>query len=291
MSRPPLPEAVVRSGILDGGLSTQLERRGADVAGPLWTARLLREEPALIARAHRDFVDAGAGTVITASYQVSRHGLIEQGATQEEADAALRSSVAVARDSGAVVAASVGPYGAVLHDGSEYRGRYGVGHRALVDFHRERLDVLVDAQPDVLAIETIPDLDEVVALVEAIDDYPGIPAWLTVSIGADGNLCAGQSLTELAQVAAAHVSALGINCSAPSAATAGILALREATELPLVVYPNAGGVWDARSGRWEGAGEWTFADVQRWRAAGAVLVGGCCGVDAAGIRELAESGA
>lgn len=140
MSRAPLPSHV---SVLDGGLSTQLERMGHDVTGPLWTARVLVEEPSVITAAHRAFMEAGCDVIITSGYQVSRRGFREAGRTARDADDALRSSVAVARAAAAgtpvLVAASIGPYGAVLHDGSEYRGRYGLSHRQLVDFHRERL--------------------------------------------------------------------------------------------------------------------------------------------------------
>ena len=287
--RPPLglrPDAV-----LDGGLSTQLERRGARVDGPLWTARLLLDDPGLVAAAHRDFVDAGADVVITASYQVSRRGFVEQGLSTDDADAALRRSVVTARESGAIVAASVGPYGATLHDGSEYRGRYGLAHRDLVDFHRERLDVLVAAGPDLLAVETIPDVDEIAALAEVLADHPGLPAWLSMTLADDRHLADGRELREAVAVAGGVVSALGINCTAPHLVSPALEHLRTLTDLPVVVYPNAGGAWDAQAKEWTGSVAATFDEAAHWRELGAVLVGGCCGVDADAIRTLASSAA
>ncbi len=166
-----------------------------------------------------DFVEAGADVIISASYQVSRTGFVAAGLTSAQADDALRASVAVARQAtdgtSARVAVSVGPYGAILHDGSEYRGDYGLTHRQLVDFHRERIDVLVDARPDLLAVETIPDLREAEALVDVLGEYPTVPAWLSFS-GADGShLWAGQRIEEAALVAAGapNVVAVGINCT------------------------------------------------------------------------------
>lgn len=290
MSRPALP---ARISVLDGGLSTQLERMGHSVEGALWTARVLADHPQVIVDAHRAFIDAGADIVITSSYQVSRGGFREAGRSAQEADDALTSSIAVARSAAAgtsaLVAASIGPYGAVLHDGSEYRGNYGLSHRRLVDFHRERLDILMSGEPDVLAVETIPDVDEAVALAEVLSDHPDIPVWMTFSARDDTRVCAGQTIEEAVEAVAGEVSAVGINCTDAVLVTGLLERMRSVTDLPLVAYPNAGGVWDAVSGRWSGAGAGPFAQVREWRALGAQLVGGCCGTDAEAIRALVSS--
>lgn len=287
--------------VVDGGLSTQLAVLGEDTSGILWTGRVLLDNPDAVRRAHADFVAAGAGAVITASYQVSRWGFEQAGMTAADADAALRASTwaaraAVAEVPGATarVAASVGPYGAILHDGSEYRGRYGRTHRQLVDFHRERLDVLAATGPDLLAIETIPDVDEAAALVEVLADHPGIPAWLSFSAMDEARTCAGQPIEEAVAVAASSPSvvAVGINCTDPRHVRALVERMRAVTALPIVVYPNAGGEWDASDGEWHGTtadGRAAFPDavVQGWIDAGARAVGGCCGTDARSISRVA----
>jgi len=287
--------------VIDGGLSTQLTRHGEDITGSLWTGKALLQDPATVTRAHAAFVAAGADVIITASYQVSRQGFVAAGYTDEDADAALAASVAAARaaairsDRPIRVAASVGPYGAVLHDGSEYRGNYGLSHRDLVDFHRARLDVLLEAEPDLLAIETIPDVREAEALVEALSGND-VPAWLTFSAMGEGRTCAGQSIEEAATTAAEcdGVVATGINCTDPRL-VAGLLERMAATvDLPLVAYPNAGGDWDPDDGEWHGGVEVDPARVfdpralAAWRASGAVAIGGCCGTDAEAIRWIAE---
>ena len=281
--------------VIDGGLSTQLERRGHDVAGQLWTGRVLLEDPNAVTQAHRDFVDAGAGVVITASYQVSRQGFLEIGMTADEADAALLSSVAAARLAGAGrVAASVGPYGAILHDGSEYRGAYGLTRSALAEFHRDRIDVLVAARPDLLAIETIPDLLEAEALVDVLGEYPDVPAWMTFTAVDGERLWAGQSIEDAARVAASSPSvvAVGINCTDPRYASELLRRMATATDLPAVVYANAGGTWDAAGGQWGGASaegaQFAPALVEEWIATGARAVGGCCGTDDRTIRQIAS---
>jgi len=289
-SRPTMPGGRF---IIDGGLSTQLQCMGYDVHGDLWTARLLADDPAAISSAHRAFVEAGAEVVITASYQVSRQGFVAAGRTAQEADTALRDSVIAAREATAgtsvLVAASVGPYGAVLHDGSEYRGRYGLSHRELMDFHRERLEVLVAAEPDLLAIETIPDVDEAAALADVLCDFRHLPAWMTFSTIDDAHVCAGQPIEEAVAAVAHEVSAIGINCTDATHITRLLRRMRAATDAPLVAYPNAGGVWNAETGQWIGAAGGPFEDVDAWRSLGTSFVGGCCGTDAEAIRILASS--
>lgn len=282
--------------VVDGGLSTQLTALGEDVSGQLWTGRVLLDNPAAIQRAHAEYVAAGADVVITSSYQLSRRGFTEIGLTTADADAALRASTATARaavaGSSARVAASVGPYGAVLHDGSEYRGRYGLSAGQLAGFHRERLDVLADTAPDLLAVETIPDVDEAAALVEVLADHPGIPAWMTFSAVDDAHTCAGQPIEEAARVAASvpSVVAIGVNCTDPRHVSGLVSRIHATVALPIVVYPNAGGEWDAADGTWHDAGSPVFPAelVDEWRAAGAVAIGGCCGTDARSISGLAQ---
>lgn len=281
--------------VLDGGLSTQLESRGHDVNDRLWTGRVLLDDPAAIMRAHADFVDAGAQVVISASYQVSRSGFVAQGLSEGDADEALLASIAAAREAavGEVrVAASVGPYGAILHDGSEYRGRYGLTHEQLVDFHAQRLAVLAQGSPDLLAVETIPDADEARALVDVLAGHQDLPAWMTFSAVDDARTCAGQPIEEAVAVASSSPSvvAVGINCTDPRHITPLLHRMRAVTDLPLVVYPNAGGSWNPTTGAWDDARSQGFAPalVEVWQQSGAVAIGGCCGTGAGAIADLAR---
>lgn len=233
---------------------------------------------------------------MTASYQVSREGFIGAGRSSEQADAALRTAVDVARAAtsgrGAWVAASVGPYGAILHDGSEYRGRYGVSHDRLVDFHGERLAVIASSEPDLLAIETIPDLDEVRALVEVLSDFPSLPAWLTMSCADPDRTSAGQPIEDLVPLVAdsPSIKAVGVNCTAPEHVDSLLRRLSDAGSVALVAYPNSGRAWSPTAG-WSGEGTDVGEDlVARWRQVpGLALVGGCCGVGPAEIAGIARS--
>ncbi|MFJ9898402.1 homocysteine S-methyltransferase [Streptomyces sp. NPDC091280] len=276
--------------VLDGGMSNELEAQGHDLSGTLWSARLLRDAPDAITEVHRAYFAAGAQVAITASYQATYDGFARLGITRAETTTLLRRSVSLAREAAEVaagtgwIAASIGPYGAMLADGSEYRGDYGLTVAELTRFHRPRLEALAEAGPDVFAVETIPDMREAEAVLIALEGL-GVPAWLSYSIRGT-TTSAGQPLAEAFALARSSdaVVATGVNC-APAADTAPALALLNG--LPGVVYPNGGGVWDAEARGWLGARDEIADLAPSWLAAGAALVGGCCRVGPAEIKELA----
>lgn len=281
---------------IDGGLSGELEKRDHDLSDKLWSARLLRDAPEAIAQVHQDYVNSGGRVLITASYQASRRGFMATGMTSDQADDLMRLSISLAKDVAEKapekvwVAASVGPYGAVLGGGQEYVGNYGVAHVDLVQFHRERIAVLASAKPDLLACETIPDLDEVRALVEVLTDYPDIPAWITMSAQDGNSTCAGQGIGHLAELVSKtpSVVAVGVNCTKPEFVTSLFRQLAMKSQLPLIVYPNAGRVWDGLNMCWIGEGHDKLPKqiVSEWVKAGAKLIGGCCGLGPDAITQL-----
>ncbi|HVV13398.1 homocysteine S-methyltransferase [Amycolatopsis sp.] len=273
--------------LLDGGLATELEARGHDLSGALWSARLLAEDPQEIIAAHETFFRAGADVAITASYQASFEGFAAQGFEPEQTAVLLRRSVELARRARELVggtrwvAASLGPYGAILADGSEYRGRYGLSVGWLTGFHRARAEILAEAGPDLFALETVPDIDEAVAMLAAIDGL-GVRAWLSYTIEGDRTR-AGQPLAEAFSVAAGdeRIVAVGVNCCAPEDVGPALEIARQVTGKPVIAYPNSGEVWDAAARRWTGG--------SRFRPellAGADLAGGCCRVRPADIARL-----
>ncbi|NYI76542.1 homocysteine S-methyltransferase [Nocardioides panzhihuensis] len=301
--------------ILDGGLSNALEARGHDVSGALWTARLLDESPEEIAAVHRAYFSAGADVATTASYQASVPGFVEAGMTQTYATELLRRSVRVAREvaeeaPGRLVAASIGPYGAYLADGSEYRGRYGVTAATLRDFHAPRLALLETEDPDLIAVETIPDTEEAEVLVDLLDDI-GLPVWFSYSC-AGTRTRAGQPLADALALAAGirSVVAVGVNCCDPADVPAAVQ-LAAATGKPAVVYPNSGETYRARSsgelarplapsegvtarsaetyddGAWSGDPHFRPGEALSWVRSGAGYVGGCCRVGPAEIALIA----
>jgi homocysteine S-methyltransferase len=283
--------------VLDGGLATELEARGHDLSGALWSARLLADAPDAIVAAHRAFFAAGADVATTASYQASFSGFAAAGIEAAQTTRLLRRSVALARaarDGFADgrrrwVAASVGPYGAALADGSEYRGRYGLGVDALAAWHRPRLEVLASAGADLLALETVPDAVEAEALVAALDGL-AVPAWLSYSVSGPRTR-AGQPLAEAFAVAAGapQVVAVGVNCCEPADVGPAIAAARSVTGKPVIVYPNSGEDWDAVRRCWTGRPRFAAADAAAWVAHGAAAVGGCCRVGPAGIAAVART--
>jgi homocysteine S-methyltransferase len=283
--------------ILDGGMATELERAGADLRDDLWSARLLKDDPAAIRRVHESFFDAGADVAISASYQASFSGFADRGVDAEEAASLMRLSVELAReaadaaDPGRMVAASVGPFGATLADGSEYRGDYGLSAGALAMFHQPRFETLLEAEPDLLAIETIPSIVEAEALVSLLEDHPQARAWISFSCRDGACISDGTPFADAVALAASsdRVVAVGVNCTPPGF----IPSLLEHTEVtkPLVVYPNVGSTWDAGSRSWilEGERPDPGASAVTWRAAGATIVGGCCGTTPDDIRGIAAS--
>lgn len=279
--------------IADGGLATELEARGNDLSDALWSARLLADDPREITAVHRAFFRAGAMIATTASYQASFEGFAARGIGRDDTVGLLRRSVELAnaaRDEvgAGSVAASVGPYGAALADGSEYRGRYGLSLAQLQAWHRPRLEVLADAGADVLALETIPDVDEAEALVSLVRSL-GVPAWLSYTI--DGTRTrAGQPLTDAFAVTAGvpEIVAVGVNCCAPDDVAPAIGLARE-TGKPVIVYPNSGERWDRGRRAWIGPSRFAGQLARQWVAAGARIIGGCCRVRPADIAELAKT--
>lgn len=283
--------------VSDGGLATELEARGHDLGDALWSARLLLDAPDEIVAVHRAFYEAGAVIATTASYQASFSGFAERGIDRDTATTLLRRSVELARrardeapDDGRrrFVAASVGPYGAALADGSEYRGRYGLSVARLRRWHRPRLEVLAETSPDILALETVPDIDEAEALVEVVAGL-GVPAWLTYTVDGERTR-AGQPLTEAFAVAQSSpdIVAVGVNCCTPDDVSTALALAREVTTKPLVVYPNSGENWDPVRRTWWGPSRYSPELARRWTAEGAHVVGGCCRVGPADIARVAD---
>lgn len=289
--------------LLDGGLATELERRGHDLSDDLWSARLLRDDPDEIVATHLAFFRAGAQVATTASYQASVEGFVRRGLTSGQATALLRDSVRLARvaaeqaegEDGVrrLVAASIGPYGAVLADGSEYSGDYGVDDSFLLDFHLARLELLVDAEPDLLAIETIPSEQEAAVLLQALVDLrPPVPAWLSISCADAVTTRRGDDVRAVFGLATGHpgVVAVGVNCTSPEHVTALVASAVEASGKPAVAYPNSGEGWDAAARSWTGNAARVDTTLARdWVAAGAAYVGGCCRVGADDIARLAAT--
>jgi homocysteine S-methyltransferase len=290
--------------VIDGGLASELEYLGARIDGPLWSAHVLEDEPEKVAAVHRAYIEAGSQCIATCSYQVSRMGYSEVGLAPERADAALLRSVALARSvvgefpgRRILVAASLGPYGAALHNGAEYTGNYDCSYADFVRFHRERIEILAGATglqaPDLLAFETFPSLDEVRAVGEALAPWPALRAWFSFSCRDEKHVSHGEPLARCASLVAAfsQTVAIGVNCVPPSWLPSLIAELRSASDQPILVYPNSGEGWDAHSRCWTGytdPGDFG-AMAREWFAAGAQIVGGCCRTRPAHIREVAQA--
>lgn len=287
--------------VIDGGLATELEQRGARIDGPLWSAHVLEDQPEILLAVHRAYIEAGAQVIATASYQVSRMGYVEYGLNAAQADAALLRAVELARTAAEAypekrvrVAASLGPYGAALHNGAEYHGNYDCTSEDLVRFHSERIEVLCRAQgsqrPDLLAFETFPSLDEARAVMQALRPWPQVPVWFSFSCKDGKHSAHGEPIAECAAAVGAleQTVAVGVNCVPPRWVGSLLAELRRGTAKPLMVYPNSGEGWDAVKRCWTGTtdpGEFGVL-AEGWFAAGAQIVGGCCRTGPEHIREV-----
>ena len=283
--------------VLDGGLATSLEAVGYDLADDLWSAKILLEDPDAVRRVHADFLLAGADCITAATYQASIPGFVARGLTHDQAVGVLDRGIGLAveaRDTfwsdaknrerrlRPLVAASVGPYGAYRADGSEYTGEYGLSDDELLDFHEARWRILAESAADLMACETIPSLQEAEVLLQLLRRTPDRWAWMSFTCRDGAHLSDGTPLSAAARTCGAvpRVAAVGINCTRPEHIPDLISAVRNATENPIIVYPNAGGRYDAERKTWEGDPprlDWP-ALAAEWRDLGATVIGGCCRV-------------
>lgn len=291
--------------LIDGGLATQCEAMGCDIDNALWSADLLQSNPRALVDAHRAFLDAGAEIIATASYQASRKGFMASGLSAHAADDLIVSSVKLAEqareeylrdnpdtDREPLIAASIGPFGAALHDASEYTGQYGVTGEDLREFHSGRLELLDASEPDLLACETIPSYEEAQVLAELLSKATS-PAWISFSCRDEGHISDGTPIADVAKLFAGHprVLAIGVNCLAPRLIPPIIATLKSAAaDKAIIVYPNSGETYNVDDKSW--SGNVTELQCQRsaqaWIEAGARLVGGCCRIGPAQILAMAQ---
>ncbi len=292
--------------LLDGALATELEAHGCNLDDPLWSARVLLENPELIYQVHSDYFRAGADCAITASYQATISGFSARGIQEQEALELIKKTVLLARRARddfwkentqtnrpkPLVVASVGPYGAYLADGSEYIGNYGVTDKTLADFHRSRMSALIEAGADLLAFETIPSLQEARVLDALLREFPETYAWLSFSLKNEKEISEGMKLVECARVfeKSEQIVAIGINCAPVTVVTGAIQELRANTKKPIIVYPNSGETYNPEKKTWHGHEQCNALDIlsEEWYQAGARLIGGCCRTTPYHIEEISN---
>jgi len=293
--------------ILDGAFSTELERKGCDLNDPLWSAKILTENPQAIAEVHEDYFNAGADCVITASYQATFEGFMKRGFSEEQAGDLIKLSINIAKDvrdkfwskkenqlnrPKPLVAASVGPYGAYLADGSEYRGQYNLDEEALIEFHKKRMETLISAGPDILACETIPCLVEAKAVVKVLEENSGVYAWISFSAKDGTHINSGEAIADCAKWLNDYeqVAAIGINCTAPEYVATLIEEIRKGTDKPIIVYPNSGETYNPDNKVWQGSSinQSYGQSALGWYKKGATIIGGCCRTTPDDIRAVAK---
>ncbi|KAM6963116.1 homocysteine S-methyltransferase YbgG [Aplochiton taeniatus] len=297
--------------ILDGGLATELETAGFQLQGdPLWSARLLHTNPQAVKDAHYRFLMSGADVITTATYQASIEGFKKHLImTPELASELQMSGVRLAQEAvkqfvtggdladrkTPFVAGSVGPYGAFLHDGSEYTGAYAekMSIEELKAWHRPQVQCLVAAGPDLIAMETIPSIKEAEALVELLREFPNSRAWLSFSCKDGRCISDGSPFIEAVNMASRckQLIAVGVNCCPPTLVKPLLDSAKSlhTPDLSWVAYPNSGEEWNVERG-------WKVNDSREsisklsveWKEQGAALIGGCCRISPADIANLRQ---
>jgi len=294
--------------VIDGAFGTELERKGCDINDALWSAKFLMQNPEAIAQVHEDYLKAGADCITTASYQATFEGFMKRGLSEEEAKALIQSAVTIAQKARdtfwsdtsnhvnnrmqPLVAASIGPYGAYLADGSEFKGNYGLSFEALMDFHRKRLSTLLEMKPDLLACETIPCLIEAQAIVTLLEAFPDTYAWVSFSARDGKHINSGERIQACAKWLDSHqqVAAIGINCTAPQYIESLIDEIKAVSQKPIIVYPNGGATYNALTKTWNGVSKSsTYGKMAYlWYTKGAHLIGGCCQTTPKDIAQIAQ---
>ncbi|KAJ0110451.1 hypothetical protein Patl1_03322 [Pistacia atlantica] len=251
--------------VIDGGLATELERYGADLNDPLWSAK---------------------------------HGNMYYKRCSESAGDSIGEG-RILKHRPILVAASVGSYGAYLADGSEYSeltlqqssasyvvavsvhsGNYGdsITLEALKDFPPQK-----GSDPGGIGYILIYYALFFQAYAELLEEEDiKIPAWFSFNSKDGVNVVSGDSLLECASIAEScrKVVAVGINCTPPRFINGLILAIKKVTTKLILIYPNSGEFYDADRKEWvqnTGVSDEDFVSyVSKWCEAGASLVGGCC---------------
>ena len=293
--------------ILDGALATELEKRGCNINDSLWSAKILAENPEVIKQVHYDYFNSGADCAITSSYQATVEGFTKRGFSDLEARELIKKSVEIALEARnefwedlnnkenrpyPLVAASIGPYGAYLADGSEYRGDYKVTEKELMDFHRERIKILVQSGADILACETIPSFMEAKVIAKLLEEFKDVYCWISFSCKNNSQISDGTLISDCAKLLDSYeqVAAIGLNCTAPKYVSSLINEIKNNTKKPIVVYPNSGEEYHADLKVWSGhsEGKCYGSDAKVWYGNGASLIGGCCRTTPEDIKEIVK---
>ena len=290
--------------LLDGGLSNELERQGYNLNHKLWSAKLLKTNPEAIIQAHLAYLMAGAQCITTSSYQATVPGFMALGLDQVSAETFVLRSVYLAevaierfmssgnKDFKPLIAASIGPYGAYLADGSEYHGNYGISGEKLREFHLDRIRLLDGSNADFFACETIPGFQEAMVLAEILKETKK-PAWVSFSCKDENHINDGTHIRECAEFFASHsnVFAIGVNCTAPKYISGLIksVKVRSGTK-KIVVYPNSGEVYQAENKTWMGFSDPDLfvALAKEWIELGADIIGGCCRIGPEHIKSISK---
>ena len=285
--------------LIDGGLSNQLEKQGHDLNHKLWSAKLLESEPEAIIKAHLAYLEAGAQCITTASYQATIPGFMSIGYDMVTAESLIKKSVHLAekaikrfyiKGSKPLIAASIGPYGAYLADGSEYNGNYGIPEESLREFHEHRIRLLDNSNADILACETIPSFKETIVLANLLKDI-NKQTWVSFACKDEFHINDGTPIEDCVDILSDHpnIFAIGVNCTSPKYISGLVKAIKpKIKDKRIIVYPNSGDVYNAETKVWSelSSSEQLLNQAKKWINQGVDIIGGCCRIGPEEIKSL-----
>lgn len=267
--------------LLDGAMGTMLQAAGLPVgqAPELWN--VTRSET--VAAIQRRYVEAGSRVLYTNTFGANRYKLGDCGFSVAEIVAAgVRCARAAAEGYDARVALDIGPIGQLLEPlGS-------LSFEKAYEIFKEIVIAGAEAGADLIVIETMSDLYEMKAAVLAAKENAALPVWATMTFEKTGRSFLGVTVPAMAlTLTGLGVDALGFNCSlGPGELLPLVKELREWTDLPLILKPNAG-LPDPATGEYRITAEGFAAELKEAVPLGVGILGGCCGTTPAFLRALA----
>jgi len=274
--------------VLDGALGTELERRGAHCELPLWSARALVDAPELVRAIHAEYVAAGCELLTANTFRTQRRTLARAGLGAQAAELTAL-ALRLAREAAAAAGARVFVAGSLAPLEDCWHPERVPDEGALAREHADHAANLARAGADAILVETMGTRREARAAVAAAA-ASGLPCIASFCCGPGARLLSGEPLADaLASVLSLAPVAVLVNCLPPRDAEACIATLA-ASGLPFGLAPNLGapGAGPGAPREDECSPEAFAAHAARWIAAGARLVGGCCGTTPAHLRAVSR---
>lgn len=272
--------------LLDGPTGTQLESRGVDTGGPIWSTRAVLERPDAVRAVHRDYVDAGAEVLTAVTFRADRRSFRRAGKSEEAWQEAVHAAVRLAREAADEAPQPVWVAGSLAPLGDCYAPEEVPVQEVLVDEHGRFAEVLKDAGVDLILVETMNTVREAEAAARAAR-ATGSRVWVSLIVQEGARLLSQEPLAPALAALRQEADVLLVNCASVPSVDQAIPVLRESGR-PWGAYAN-GSLQGPRTG-WSPeaeVGPKAYVDAARsWLDQGSRVLGSCCGTGPAHIRAL-----